>query len=183
MQIEHVAYQGALELCRPALENREARACQFCAPLEIEDVELLAEVPVGLGLEVEFPRLAPFSYFPICLLVGTVRNRFVRRVGNLEEQFEETEASNLEVESEIFFTSAMVFAASLPSFFSLAVSSEAAFLFERKSSNSFFSFLHFSSSESSSSTGYSPPLLSSVFLNCEKFSRISRMSSMKPLNQ
>ena len=58
VQVEHPGDQRALQARARAAQNVEARAGQLGAALEVDDAQSRAEVPVRLGCEVEFARLA-----------------------------------------------------------------------------------------------------------------------------
>ena len=63
VEVEHEVGEGALEACSRAEVDDEAGAGDFGGAVEVEDVEGLAELPVGLGGEVEgrawCPRFSP----------------------------------------------------------------------------------------------------------------------------
>ncbi len=80
VEVEHVGDQGALEHRPAALENREAARGHGHGALEVDDVELRPEVPVGLGLEVEGRRLAPAPLDPVGALVGALGNARMNQV-------------------------------------------------------------------------------------------------------
>src|SRR5262249_7916360 len=58
VEIEHEIDQRAFESRARAAQNGEARAGHPRRALEIDDAERRAELPVRLGIEVEWPRLA-----------------------------------------------------------------------------------------------------------------------------
>ena len=72
VRVEKVVDERALEACTCATEHGEAAAGDLVAALEIEDVEVSAEVPVRLGLEAlgrEVARGAPTATLGVLGLV------------------------------------------------------------------------------------------------------------------
>ena len=70
VQIEHPGDQRPLQPRAGALQHVEARAAELDAALEVDDVQLRAEIPVRLRLEVERPRL---PFFPDDHVLGVAR--------------------------------------------------------------------------------------------------------------
>jgi seryl-tRNA synthetase len=71
VEVEHEGDQRPLERRPRPAEHREAAAGDLGGALEVEDLKLGPEVPVGLGLEAEGRRLTPAALEPVGALVGT----------------------------------------------------------------------------------------------------------------
>ena len=81
MEVEHEVDQRPLEPGTGAEVDGEAGAGDLGAALEVEDAEGRAEVPVGLGLEVEVARLADPPLDPVGGLVLALRHGVVGKIG------------------------------------------------------------------------------------------------------
>ena len=64
-----------------ATENGEAAAGELVAALEVKDVEVGAQIPVRLKVEVELARGAPTTALDVLVLVLAVRRGLARNVG------------------------------------------------------------------------------------------------------
>ncbi len=82
MQVEHEVHQGALELGAEIPVESEAGAGDLGGAFQVEDAELLAELPVRLGGEIECGRRAPALDFDVGVLVVADGDGVVRKVGN-----------------------------------------------------------------------------------------------------
>ena len=71
VEVEHEVGEGALEAGSGAVVDDEAGAGDFCGAVEVEDAEGLADLPVGLGGEVEGGLGAPGLLFAVGVLVAT----------------------------------------------------------------------------------------------------------------
>ena len=63
MHVEHEVDEGALQFGAHVPIEREARAGNFGGAFQVEDAQVLAQVPVGLGFEIERGRRAPAADF------------------------------------------------------------------------------------------------------------------------
>src|SRR5258708_7002448 len=90
MQIEHEVHQRPLEFRAQIPVDGEARPGELHRPLQIEDAEFSAQVPVRLGSKVKLGRRAPASNFNI--LFGAVADGYtrMRQVGNARENIAQT---------------------------------------------------------------------------------------------
>jgi hypothetical protein len=79
VQVEHEVHQRAGQLRGGTAQHGEAGARDLGAGGKVEDAELLADLPVRPGHEVEARRLAPGGLDPVGRFVA-VRHRRVRRV-------------------------------------------------------------------------------------------------------
>ena len=86
MHIEEEIDQRALQLRAQAPVEREAGAGQLGGAFQIEDAERLSQLPVRLGCEVEFRRLAPAPYFLVVIGRAAYWDTRVRHVGNPDQQ-------------------------------------------------------------------------------------------------
>ena len=89
MRVEEVVDKRALEACTCAAEHGEAAAGNLVAALEIEDIEVSAEVPVGLGLEAlgrEVARGAPATALGVLGLVLADGRRGAGDVGHVQHE-------------------------------------------------------------------------------------------------
>src|SRR6266581_2353472 len=57
LEVDHPGYEGALERRARAAQQEEARAGHFRAARDVEDAELLADLPMWLCRERKFARL------------------------------------------------------------------------------------------------------------------------------
>ena len=85
VQIEHEIDQRALELRALAEVDGKACAGDFGGAFKVEDAEIRADVPMGLGVEVEPAGLTPFLDFDVRGLILASRDALVREVGNRGE--------------------------------------------------------------------------------------------------
>ena len=89
MRVKEVVDERALEACTCTTEHGEAAAGDFVAALEIEDIEVSAEIPVGLGLEAlgrEVARGAPATALGVLGLVLADRRRGAGDVGHMQHE-------------------------------------------------------------------------------------------------
>ena len=89
VRVEEVVDERALEACTCATEHGEAAAGDLVAALEIEDIEVSAEVPVGLGLEAlgrEIARGAPATALGVFGLVLADGRRGAGDVGHMQHE-------------------------------------------------------------------------------------------------
>jgi hypothetical protein len=85
VKIEHVLDQRAVQSRDAALQHHEARAGDAARRLEVDQRELLADRDVIQRREVERPRGAPAANFDVRGFVAAVRNAFVQRVRQAED--------------------------------------------------------------------------------------------------
>src|SRR5262249_19404047 len=81
----------SLEARAESPQDRKARLREPGAPLEVENSQELAELPVGAGLEREGPGLAPAPHLDVVVRRGADRHRGVRDVREPERQLLERE--------------------------------------------------------------------------------------------
>ena len=81
--VEHELNQRELKADRVTLEEGKARPRNLRPPLEVEDVERLAQIGVVLGFEVERARRAPTAHLDVRGLVGPLRDVVVYIQGML----------------------------------------------------------------------------------------------------
>ena len=72
--VEHPLDEGALELGPGAGERVETRPRDALPPLEVEDAEGLADLPVGTRLEVEHGEVGVVAEHDVAALVLAVRD-------------------------------------------------------------------------------------------------------------
>jgi len=82
VQVEHVVDEGPFELGAPAAIQGEARPRDLCPAGKVQDLQILADVPVGLGLEVECWLFAPVTDDGVVLGAGAVLDGVVLDVGD-----------------------------------------------------------------------------------------------------
>ena len=82
VQIEHVVDEGPLQLGAPAPVEGEARPRDLRPAGEVEDFQILADVPVGLGFEVEDGLFAPVTDDGVFLGARAVLDGVVLDVGD-----------------------------------------------------------------------------------------------------
>ncbi len=85
VEVEHEADEGPLQPGARAHGDGEARARNLGRPLEIQDAQALADVPVGLGVEIEIWRRPPATDFPVVFGAAADGNGFVRDVRDIEQ--------------------------------------------------------------------------------------------------
>ncbi len=81
MEVEHEVGEGALEAGTLAEVDDEAGAGDLGGAVEVEDAEGLAELPVGLGGEVEGGDFAPGFFEAVAVLVLADRDVVLGEVG------------------------------------------------------------------------------------------------------
>ena len=89
VRVEEVVDERALEACTCATEHGEAAAGNLVAALEIENVEVGAKIPVGLGLEAlgrEVARGAPATALGVLGLVLADGRRGAGDVGHMQHE-------------------------------------------------------------------------------------------------
>ena len=86
VRVQEEVDKGALQAGAGATENGEAAAGELVAALEVEDVEVGAQVPVRLKVEVELARGAPAATLDVLVLVLTVRGGIARNVGQVSHE-------------------------------------------------------------------------------------------------
>ncbi len=86
VRIEEEVDEGALKTGAGATENGEAAAGELVAALEVEDVQIGAQIPVRLKVEVELARGAPAATLDVLVLVLTVRGGIARNVGQVSHE-------------------------------------------------------------------------------------------------
>ena len=82
VQIEHEVRQRALQLRAHVPIDRKAPAGDLHGALEIQNAQLLAELPMRLRSEAELARCAPAAHFLVVGLRSSHRHRVVRQVGD-----------------------------------------------------------------------------------------------------
>ena len=86
MRVEEEVDEGALQTGAGATENGEAAAGELVAALEVEDVEVGAQVPVRLKVEIELARGAPTTALDVLVLVLAKRGGLARNVGQVSHK-------------------------------------------------------------------------------------------------
>ena len=91
VEVEHEVGEGALEAGSGAELQDEAGAGDLGGALEVEDAEGFADLPVGLGREVEGGDFAPGLLADVVVLGGAGGDVVVGKVGEGLEELAETE--------------------------------------------------------------------------------------------
>ena len=86
MGVDHPRDEGALQRGPPALQHVEARPGQLCASLEVYDVQPLADLPVGRGLEVEGRQVLRRTEHDVLVLVLADGHVVAGYVGQRQEE-------------------------------------------------------------------------------------------------
>ena len=81
VRIEEEVDKGAFQAGASATENGKTAAGELVAALEVEDVQIGAQIPVRLKVEVELARGAPAATLDVLVLVLAVRRGLARNVG------------------------------------------------------------------------------------------------------
>ncbi len=66
--------------------NRKPRAGDLGGALQIQDLQLRAQIPMRLGFEIELARLAPAAHFDVVVRALAHRHGLVRDVGDAGHQ-------------------------------------------------------------------------------------------------
>ena len=101
VQVHHEVDAGALEAGAESLVEREARARDLGSAVGVEDVELRAEIPVRLRLEVELRRLPPLADLRVLRVVLADWHVFARHVRDVEHDVAELGLDVLELLVEL----------------------------------------------------------------------------------
>ena len=86
VRVQEEVDKGALQAGAGATENGEAAAGELVAALEVEDVQIGAQIPVRLKVEVELARGAPTTALNVLVLVLAVRRGLARNVGQVSHE-------------------------------------------------------------------------------------------------
>ena len=86
VRVQEEVDKGALQAGAGATENGEAAAGELVATLEVEDIEVGAQIPVRLKVKVELARGAPAATLDVLVLVLTVRGGLARNVGQVRHE-------------------------------------------------------------------------------------------------
>ena len=86
VRIEEEVDEGALQAGASATENGKTAAGELVAALEVEDVQIGAQIPVRLKVEVELARGAPAATLDVLVLVLAVRRGLARNVGQVSHE-------------------------------------------------------------------------------------------------
>ena len=86
VQIEHEVDQRPREPRAGAAQHRKPRAGDARGPLEVDDAERGAQIPVRLRREVERPRLADTPHLDVVGRARACRHAFVREIGQHEQR-------------------------------------------------------------------------------------------------
>lgn len=86
MRVQEEVDEGTLQAGAGATEDGEAATGELVAALEIEDIEVGAQIPVRLEVEVELARGAPTTTLDVLILVLTVRGGLARNVGQVSHE-------------------------------------------------------------------------------------------------
>ena len=86
VRVKEEVDEGTLKTGAGATENGKAATGELVAALEIEDVEVGAQVPVRLKVEVELARGAPTTALDVLVLVLAVRRGLARDVGKVSHK-------------------------------------------------------------------------------------------------
>ena len=101
VQVHHEVDAGALKAGAEAFVEREARARDLGSAVSVEDVELRAEVPMRLRLEVELRRLTPLADLRVLRVVLANRHVLTRHVRDVEHDVAELGLDILELLVEL----------------------------------------------------------------------------------
>ena len=101
VQVHHEVDAGALEAGAEAFVEREARARDLGSAVGVEDVELRAEIPVRLRLEVELRRLPPLADLRVLRVVLADWHVLARHVRDVEHDVAELGLDVLELLVEL----------------------------------------------------------------------------------
>ena len=85
MQVQHEVNDRALQSGAHALVNSEPGAGDLGCALEVEDVQIFADVPVGFHLEALFSRGAPLAQLDIIAVVYAFLYVFIRCVRHVQQ--------------------------------------------------------------------------------------------------
>ena len=102
--VDHEADERALQAGAQAAQHVEAALGQLHAAIEVDDVQLGAQVPVGLGLEAlggEVARGAPAAHLGVVVLVGAHRRGGVGHVGDGHQQVAQVGVDGLAARAHI----------------------------------------------------------------------------------
>ncbi len=86
VQVEHEVYQCPFQACTGPPQQGKTGSGKLYGPLEIEHAELLANLPVGLGLELELTGFTPGTQLAIIVFAGAKGTIFVRQIGQSQQQ-------------------------------------------------------------------------------------------------
>ena len=86
VEVQHPGDEGPLQPRAQPFEHVEAAARQLYAALEIDDVQALTHVPVGLRLEVEARGCALCAQHQVAAFVLALRHGVIRQVGEHQQQ-------------------------------------------------------------------------------------------------
>ena len=86
VRIEEEVDEGTLQAGTGATENGETAAGELVAALEVKNVEVGAQIPVRLKVEVELARGAPAATLDVLVLVLAVRRGLARNVGQVSHE-------------------------------------------------------------------------------------------------
>ena len=104
VRVEEVVDERALKACTCTTEHGEATAGDLVAALEIEDIEVGAEVPVGLGLEAlgrEIARGAPATALGVLGLVLADGRRGAGDVGHVQHEVMQLDIDGLALRGDL----------------------------------------------------------------------------------
>ena len=87
MQVEHEVDDRSLQACSQSLVDRESGAGDLGGSLEIEDVQILSDIPVGLLFKIKYTRFAPFPEFHVVAVVEAFLHVLVRGVRHFQQRF------------------------------------------------------------------------------------------------
>ena len=87
MKIEHKVDQGSLQSCAESFVYGESRTGQLSGSVEVENVQIGADIPVGSVFEIESPRFPPFSDLHVVGVIFAYRGFRIWSIGNSEKQF------------------------------------------------------------------------------------------------
>ena len=86
VRVQEEVDEGALKTGAGATENGKTAAGELVAALEVEDVQIGAQIPVRLKVEVELARGAPTTALNVLVLVLAVRRGLARDVGQVSHE-------------------------------------------------------------------------------------------------
>ena len=86
MQVQHKVDEGPLQQRPGPAQQGEAGPGDLGGPFEIQDAQVLADIPVGFGGKVEPGGLSPGFNHRVVVAAGTYGHGFVGDIGQIEQE-------------------------------------------------------------------------------------------------